>query len=444
MTIALEIVHRFDHEVAVKKGVRCWDWQHIYSEVLLGVALAKQKSNPISIAFDSWAIDYGLLDQSGELLEPVVSYRDSRTELAYPLTVKGLGADSIYEATGIQFLPFNTLYQLVADQDSDNYRSASTLLLLPDLLNYLFTGIRSTEITNASTTQLLNPYTRNWDDTLIKRAGLRRELFTSLHEPGTVLGEIRGHGALDGLKVVATASHDTASAIAGTPLLFPHSQAYISSGTWSLVGVETLSPITTGAAREANLTNELGVESTVRLLKNVAGMWLLEECRRAWALKGEVYSVPQLLDLALDVNFSTIIDPNDPHFISPEGMPDRIRSWCSDRNLLPPSTPGEFTICILNSLALAYKETLETITKISEWELNSIHIIGGGSQIRLLNQLTANLCGVPVEAGPVEATLYGNIAVQVIAAGLLPDLKAARSIIANSFSGEIFRPVITY
>ena len=439
--ITLEVAYRFTHEVIVDGPIRKWDWRHIYSEIITGITIAKERSDPISIAFDSWAVDYGLLDSQGHLIEPVVSYRDSRTELTYAPTVERLGREAIYESTGIQFLPFNTIYQLVAASETDAYRCAENFLLLPDLLNYLFTGVRSTEITNASTTQLLNTSLRTWDDGLIRKAGLRRKLFTQLHEPGAFIGEIKGHGVLDGLKVVATASHDTASAVAGTPLIDPNSEAYISSGTWSLVGVETRSPITNKRALAANLTNELGAAGTVRLLKNVTGMWLLEECRRSWLGEGRTFTIPELLALAEERKmFLTTIDPNDPVFLAPGNMPDRIRSWCLSRKLQPPATPAEFTLCILNSLALAYKETLDKIMEISGKRITSIHILGGGSQIRLLNQLTANVCGVPVKAGPVEATLYGNIAVQAISAGLLPNLAAARAAIAQSFTGEIFLP----
>ena len=439
--ITLEIAHRFTHEVTTSESVHTWDWAHIYNEVVKGISLAKERCDPISISFDSWAVDYGFVDESGQLLEPVISYRDSRTNESYPVTVESIGQEVIYEATGIQFLPFNTLYQLVAAKGSNHYDRAESFLLLPDLLNFLFTGVRSTEITNASTTQLLNTSSRNWDDALIAKAGLRRELFTDLHEPGAIIGEIRGHGALNGLKVVANASHDTASAVAGTPLADPNSEAYISSGTWSLVGVETHSPIKNKRALAANLTNELGAERTVRLLKNVTGMWLLEECRRSWLSEGRTFSIPELLALAEEQKFFlTTIDPNDPAFLAPGKMPARIRAWCLSRKLQPPTTPAEFTLCILNSLALAYKETLDKIMEISGKRVTSIHILGGGSQIRLLNQLTANACGVPIKAGPIEATLYGNIAVQAISAGLLPDLAAARIAIAHSFSGEIFPP----
>ncbi len=439
-SITLEIAHRFNHEVIVDGHIRRWDWQYIYGEVVKGIVIAKESCSPITIAFDSWAVDFGFVDRNGQLLEPIVSYRDSRTDQSYPSTLKKVDRRRIYESTGIQFLSFNTIYQLVATKDSPQYLEAENFLMLPDLMNYIFTGVRSTEITNASTTQLLNTSTRLWDEDLIKRVGLRRELFTKLHEPGTFIGEIKGHGILDGLRVVSAASHDTASAVIGTPLGDPNSEAYISSGTWSLVGIETAYTNTTIEAQAANLTNELGAAGTVRLLKNVTGMWLLEECRRAWSAEGISHTIPELLALAEDENFVTKIDLNDPEFVAPGQMTDRIRHWCEKNGLQYPKTPGEFTRCIINSLAFAYKETLEVIERICGRELTAIHIIGGGSQIHLLNQLTADICGIPVVAGPVEATLYGNIAVQVVAAGLLPDLKSARTAIAGSFSSKIYQP----
>ncbi len=440
-SITLEIAHRFNHEVIVDGHIRRWDWQYIYDEVVKGIIIAKESCSPISIAFDSWAVDFGFVDRNGQLMEPVVSYRDSRTDQSYLSTLKKVDRRRIYESTGIQFLPFNTIYQLVAAKDSPQYLEAENFLMLPDLMNYIFTGVRSTEITNASTTQLLNTSTGSWDEELIKRVGLRRELFTKLHKPGAFIGKIKGHGILDGLRVVSVASHDTASAVVGTPLGDPNSEAYISSGTWSLVGIETAYTNTTVEAQDVNLTNELGAAGTVRLLKNVTGMWLLEECRRAWLAEGRSFTIPELLVQAEEQKlFLTTIDPNDPSFLAPGKMPDRIQAWCLARKLQPPTTPAEFTLCIINSLAVAYKETLDRIMEISGKRITSIHILGGGSQIRLLNQLTANACGVSVKAGPIEATLYGNIAVQAISAGLLPDLAAARAAIAQSFSGKIFIP----
>jgi rhamnulokinase len=312
--------------------------------------------------------------------------------------------------------------------------------MLPDLVNYLLTQKLSTEVTNASSTQALNTLTREWDRELIKLAGIREDLFTELHEPGTLIGVVKGFNELDGINVVATASHDTAAAIAGVPFTNRLTEAYISSGTWSLVGVELDAPVLTSEAFAANITNELGADGTVRALKNVTGMWIIEECRRAWHLEGRDYEMSDLLALASDAKaFSTLIDPNDPLFAPPGGMPPRIHSYCVDRGLTPPQSDGEYAMCILNSLAHAYKKTIDEISLVTGRKINLIHILGGGSQIDLLNQLTANICGVTVKTGPVEATLFGNIAVQAISAGVLENLTQARALIANSFTSKVFQ-----
>jgi rhamnulokinase len=272
-------------------------------------------------------------------------------------------------------------------------------------------------------------------------AGIREDLFTELHEPGTLIGVVSGFDELDGINVVATASHDTAAAIAGIPFTNHETEAYISSGTWSLVGVELDSPVTTSEAFAANITNELGVNGTVRALKNVTGMWILEECRRTWHAEGRDYEMPELLELAIAAKaFTTLIDPNDPLFAPPGGMPQRIHSYCVERGLTPPQSDGEYAICILNSLAHAYKKTLAEISAVTGRAITLIHILGGGSQNDLLNQLTADICGVTVKTGPVEATLFGNIAVQAISAGVIADLRTARTLIGNSFTSKVFIP----
>ena len=313
--------------------------------------------------------------------------------------------------------------------------------MLPDLINFLFTQRISTEVTNASSTQALNTRTREWDRELIKLAGVRDDLFTELHEPGTLIGVVHGFDVLDGINVVATASHDTAAAIAGVPFGNRLTEAYISSGTWSLVGVELDAPVLTPEAFAANVTNELGADGTVRALKNVTGMWLLEECRRSWHIEGRDYEMPELLKLASSANsFATLIDPNDPLFAPPGGMPERIHAYCVERGLTPPESDGEYAICILNSLAHAYKKTIDEISVVTGRTINLIHILGGGSQNDLLNQLTADICGVTVKTGPVEATLFGNIAVQAISAGVVANLTEARALIGKSFTSKVFQP----
>ncbi|MFM2215217.1 MAG: hypothetical protein RJA88_586 [Actinomycetota bacterium] len=441
-SISLDVVHRFLHEVLPQKdGSLLWDWDLILTEVLSGLRKAVKQSDPISLAVDSWAVDYGFISPTHQYLPPVHAYRDPRNEIAYQELTKRIGKERIYSTTGIQFLPFNTIYQLYAARELPEYKKAAKFLMLPDLINFLFTQRISTEVTNASSTQALNTRTREWDRELINLAGVREDLFSELHEPGTLIGVVRGFDDLDGINVVATASHDTAAAIAGVPFGNRLTEAYISSGTWSLVGVELDAPVLTPEAFAANVTNELGADGTVRALKNVTGMWLLEECRRSWHAEGRDYEMPELLKLASDAEaFTTLIDPNDPLFAPPGGMPERIQSYCAERGLTPPRTDGEYAICILNSLAHAYKKTLDEIAVVTGRTIEVIHILGGGSQNDLLNQLTADICGITVKTGPVEATLFGNIAVQAISAGVVANLTEARALIEKSFTSKVFQP----
>jgi len=441
-SISLDVVHRFLHEVLPQEdGSLLWDWDLILTEVLKGLREAVKSSDPISLAVDSWAVDYGFISPTQQYLPPIHAYRDPRNEIAYQDLSKKIGKERIYSTTGIQFLPFNTIYQLYAARNLPEYQKAAKFLMLPDLVNFILTQKLSTEVTNASSTQALNTRTREWDRELIKLAGVRDDLFTELHEPGTLIGVVHGFDVLDGINVVATASHDTAAAIAGVPFGNRLTEAYISSGTWSLVGVELDAPVLTPEAFAANVTNELGADGTVRALKNVTGMWLLEECRRSWHIEGRDYEMPELLKLASDAkSFTTLIDPNDPLFAPPGGMPERIHAYCVERGLTPPQSDGEYAICILNSLAHAYKKTIDEISAVTGRTINLIHILGGGSQNDLLNQLTADICGVTVKTGPVEATLFGNIAVQSISAGVVANLTEARALIGKSFTSKVFQP----
>jgi rhamnulokinase len=441
-SISLDVVHRFLHEVIPQTdGSLLWNWELILSEVLDGLHKAVKESEPISLAVDSWAVDYGFIGPENNYLPPVHAYRDPRNEIAYQELTKKIGKERIYSTTGIQFLPFNTIYQLFASRNLPEYKAAAKFLMLPDLINFLFTQKLSTEVTNASSTQVLNTRTRSWDRELISLAGVREDIFTELHEPGTLIGVVAGFGDLDGINVVATASHDTAAAIAGVPFSNREKEAYISSGTWSLVGVELDAPVLTTEAFTANITNELGVDGTVRALKNVTGMWILEECRRAWHLEGKDFDMPELLEMArAEKTFTTLIDPNDSIFAPPSQMPSRIVKYCLDNGLVAPINPGQFTFCILNSLAHAYKKTLDEISAVTGRTIELIHILGGGSQNELLNQLTADICKVPVKTGPVEATLFGNIAVQAISAGVIADLQSARKLIGKSFTSRTFIP----
>ena len=439
--IVLTEVHRFKHEPVQNNDGLFWDWQFIIEQVKAGLLAATKLGEVVSVGVDSWAVDYGLIDKDGEVIGQPHCYRDGRTDGVMAALKQDLGVDYIYGKTGIQFIFFNTMYQLFVEKNTTAYLQADKFLMVPDLINYLLCGAISTEITNASTTQLLNVYTHDWDWELIQRLGIRKELFPKINKPGQQMGVVTGHGKLDGIKVISVGSHDTASAVAGTPLPVAGTAAYISSGTWSLVGVELDAPVLTPEAFAANVTNELGADGTVRALKNVTGMWILEECRRTWHLDGRHYEMPELLSLASAAkSFKTLIDPNDPLFAPPVGMPERIRTYCVERGLTPPHADGEYAICILNSLAHAYKKTLAEISAVTGRTIEVIHILGGGSQNELLNQLTADICGMTVKTGPVEATLFGNIAVQAISAGVVANLTQARALIAKSFTSKVFQP----
>lgn len=438
----VNVVHRFLHApVQNVDGALVWDWERIVNQSLIGIRAAAGLGPVTSLAVDSWAVDYGFLDSEGELLPPVVSYRDLRTVKTFTEITKSVGKERIYETTGIQFLPLNTLYQLVAAKDDASYLAAKKFLLLPDLLNNLLTGSTSTEITNASTTQLLNGRTRTWDFELISQLGLRKEIFPDLHEPGTMLGKIKGFGDLDGIQVVAVGSHDTASAVAGVPFLDSTSEAYLSSGTWSLLGIESDMPFTSPAALAANITNELGVEGTVRTLKNITGLWILEECRRTWRANGVEVEMPELINMAASAeDFDSVFDPNDPIFATPGDMPKRIAFFLNQRGQRAPETLGEYARSIFLSLALAYKAVLEELELVTGRSIATINILGGGSQIELLNQLTADITGREVLAGPTEATLLGNVIMQAIAAGEFADLSQARAAMRAGLNRKRYLP----
>ena len=439
----LNEVHRFAHEpLDAGAGGLLWQWDEIVNQVKIGLKKAMDLGPLDSAGIDSWAVDYGFLTSDDQLIGSVHCYRDSRTDGVLESVTAQVGRERIYSTTGIQFLFFNTIYQLVSAIGTPEYVSAAKFLLLPDLLNNHLVGSSTSEITNASTTQLLDATSRQWDFDLIEELNLRTDIFPELHEAGEVLGKIAGHGSIDGLPIVAVASHDTASAIAGIPLRIDGKSAYISSGTWSLIGVEVASPITTSLALAENVTNELGYGGTVRLLKNVTGFWLLEECRRNWRLNGREFSPEKLIELANEIEIGKyLIDPDDPRFAAPGEMPQRIASFCKEKNLSVPETPGEYARCIYDSLALAYARTIRKISLVSGNQIETIHVVGGGSANDLLNQLTADATGCEVLAGPVEATVMGNLAVQAIAVGAVSDLVQARELIGRSITLKRFEPV---
>jgi sugar (pentulose or hexulose) kinase len=393
-------------------GTLYWDILRLYREVVSGLSAAASRFPLASAGIDSWGVDYGLLDETGTLIGNPVHYRDSRTDgVTVPVPDQAL-----YAVTGIQHLPFNTIYQLAASLGTPALSAARTLLLIPDLFGYWLTGSAGAEVTNSSTTALLDVAARTWTVDLMEQAGIPPRLFPPLRRPGDVIGTITASSVPGGLPLVAVASHDTASAVVAVPAAGPHF-AYISSGTWSLVGMELAKPVLTEESRLANFTNEAGIDGTVRYLRNVTGLWLLQECLRTW----DSPSLEPLLAATAAVEpLRFIIDADDPVFLPPGDMPSRIVSWLTSRGLAAPSSPPEIVRCVLDSLALAYRRALLAAQSLSGQHADAVHIVGGGSRNELLCQLTADACGLPVVAGPAEATALGNVLVQARALGAAP------------------------
>jgi len=400
-----------------------WDILAIYRGILDGLHLAGRAVGRLdSVGIDTWAIDYGLLDSDGALLGNPVHYRDTRTDGVMDKVLADIPAAELYATTGLQLLPFNTIYQLVAAAGSAQLAAARRLLLIPDLLAYWLTGVERAELTNASATQLLDARRRDWAAELMRRVNVPADLFPAVCEPGERIGEllpsVLDTTALTGsIPVIAVGSHDTASALVGVPAAGDRF-AYISSGTWSLVGVELDRPVLTEDSRRANFTNELGVDGTARYLRNVMGLWLLQECLRTWRAAGVAADLETLLREAASVPaFTAVIDPDDPVFLPPGDMPARIAEVCRRLEQDPPKSPAHTVRCIVDSLALAYRRTVRQAQQLSRREVDVIHVVGGGARNSLLCQLTADACGLPVVAGPVEATALGNVLIQARALG---------------------------
>jgi rhamnulokinase len=430
----LHEVHRFPNRPVRTSGTLHWDVLALYGGVLDGLRAAGRDGARLDgIGIDSWAVDYGLLDAGDDLLGNPVHYRDARHETAVPAVHAVAGPPELYRVNGLQQLPFNTVFQLAARRGSAALNAARTFLLIPDLLAHWLTGALGAEVTNASTTGLLDVTSRQWAQDLLERLGLRAELFPALRQPGERLGELRADvlaetGLTGPVPVTAVGSHDTASAVVGVPASSDRF-AYISCGTWSLVGVELETPVLTEESRAAGFTNELGVDGTVRYLRNVMGLWLLQESLRIWADDGLPADLPGLLAAAGRVPpFTAVVDPDDPRLLPPGDMPRRIAAACAETGQTPPQSQAETVRCILDSLALAYRRTVRRAVELSGREVEVVHLVGGGARNELLCQLTADACGLPVLAGPVEAAALGNALVQARAGGAisggLADLRA--------------------
>ncbi|WP_436702186.1 rhamnulokinase [Nocardioides sp. BYT-33-1] len=449
--VEINEMHRFPNGAVRARGALFWDVLGIHRETLSGIREVARTGPLHGIGIDSWAIDYGLLDRDGQLLGSVFSHRDSRTDGVAEKVVAELGARELYATTGIQQLPFNTLYQLAAARGTAALEAADTLLLLPDLLGYWLTGVPGAERTNASTTQLYDLRTDDWAIELCRRLGLPWGILPPLRDPGSVLGPLLpdvAHeiGAAPDVPVVAVGSHDTASAVVGVPAT-TGDFAYISSGTWSLVGLELDAPVLTEDARAADFTNELGIDGTVRFLKNVMGLWVLSESLRSWSERRYAdVGLRSLVAAATDFEpLRTVVDINDPRLLAPstatDPMPERIASLAAEAGEVVPHSPVAVTRCIVDSLAVAYRRHVRTAAELAGVPVEVVHVVGGGSQNELLCQMTADACGLPVLAGPVEAAALGNVLVQGRALGAdLPGLPAMRDLVARSYDVRRFEP----
>ncbi len=441
--VSLEEIHRFPNTpVRLPDGLH-WDVLRILSEIKDGLAKAVREEEIEGIGIDSWGVDFGLLDGEGALVSNPYHHRDARTEGMMDEAFRLVGKEEIYRTTGIQFLPINTLYQLLAMRGSPLLEAAETMLLIPDLMNYWLTGEKACEYTNATTTQLLDLQDGGWSTDLLKGLDLPSRILAPIVQPATELGPLLPGVAEEvgaGPPVFAVASHDTASAVVAVPAE-GEDFAYISSGTWSLVGVELPSPVATEEGLRANFTNEGGFGGKTRLLKNVMGLWLLQECRRQWAREGHEYTYEELARLAEDAPpAGPLVDPDHPAFLAPGDMASRIRSFCEETGQRPPQEPAAVTRCVFESLALKYRYALEQAENLAGRAIGTINVVGGGSQNSLLCQLTADATRRPVLAGPVEATALGNLMVQAYARGHLASLEEMREAVRRSVKVQEYEP----
>lgn len=446
--LELKEIHRFPNRPVRLPGGLHWNALGLFSEIKAGLARGASLygGDLTGASVDTWGVDFGLLDSNGDLLGNPVHYRDSRTEGVPERVFRKVPKDDLYRATGIQFMQLNTIFQLaaLAQSRSPHLDSARTLLFMPDLFRYWLTGRRGIEWTIASTSQCFDPRRRTPIRGVLRRLGVPSALFPPIVEPGTAVGgllpQIESETGARKLKILATGSHDTASAVAAVPLARPD-DAFLSSGTWSILGMETARPVITNAACEQNFTNEGGVCGRNRLMKNLTGLWLVQECRRTWAEEGEDLSYAELAGLAAKAPpFRAWIQPDAPRFFTPGRMPEHIADACRASGQPVPRTKGEILRVILESLALAYDRTVRQLRAVSGRTPSILHVIGGGSQNGLLNQLTSDATGLPVTSGPVEATAAGNILVQLMTLREIRSLEEGRDLIRKSFSTRTVEP----
>ncbi|MBV9642397.1 MAG: rhamnulokinase [Verrucomicrobia bacterium] len=446
--LKLEELHRFPSAAVRVLGTMRWDVLRIFEELKTGLAaVAQHKLSISSLSVDSWGVDYVLINAVHPVLWPPFHYRDARTEETYEKVRAKIGAELIFAETGIQFMSINTIYHLASDLEYSRplLELADCFLTIGDYFNYLFSGVPRVDESNASTTQLYNPQSHAWSTVLIDRCGFPEKIFPKLVAPGTILGpllgEIAAETGLGELQVVATCSHDTGAAVAAVPADDKEDWAYLSSGTWSLLGVELPGPLINERVRELNFTNEAGYGGTTRFLKNIVGLWLLQECRREWLKQGRQLDYATLIGEAERAEpFRSLIDPRAVQFIRPGNMPERIVLYCLETGQAAPETAGQHVRCILESLALLYRVTLEEIERLTGRTIRRLHIVGGGSRNTLLDEFAANATSRQVIAGPVEATATGNVLIQAVALGHVKSLPALRRVVRDSFGLQTFEP----
>jgi rhamnulokinase len=444
--LTVDEVHRFPNEPVTYSGSLHWDAPRLWLETRRALSSVAE-TRLAGIGVDTWGVDYALLGERGELIQNPYHYRDGRTHGIMEDVFQIVPQCEIYAATGIQFMQINTLFQLfAAKRDTPRLlATAERLITMPDLFHYWLTGNAVCEFTNATTSQMVDPRTRRWSTELLERLGLPSSLPGEIIEPGSIVGTLLpelGRSALAGTPVIAPATHDTGSAVAA--ISAREGTAFLSSGTWSLIGTEIDAPIITDDALRLNFTNEGGVCGTTRLLKNVVGLWMLQCCRRAWEAKGRDYDYRELMEVAgREPGFRHLVDPNHPSFLRPDDMPRAIDERCRKTGQPVPATPGAYARAVLESLAFKYRFVLQDLEKLTGRPIEQVRVIGGGSRNQFLNQFTANATGKRVLAGPAEATALGNVGMQMMATGATSSLRETRDIIERSFPTEIFEPCDT-
>ena len=442
--ISLQELHRFPNGPTKTNGALYWNIDGLFAELKAGLKKAAATQLPIaSISTDSWGVDYVLYDERDLIMPPVWCYRDGRTALGIENVRDKVDWPIIYAITGIQFMAFNTIYQ-VASEPPERLQQAKQILLIGNAFNYFCSGVARNEVSLASTTQLYNPTYNRWSKRLFAKLGLREGLFAPLCPSGTRLGPLKKSLAtetgLPPIEVIATCSHDTGAAVAAIPASGGN-WAYLSSGTWSLMGVELPKPVINEQARAMGFTNEIGFGDTVRLLKNIIGLWIVQECRRQWLKEGAKYEFAELEKLAAAAPpFVSLINPDDARFLSPDSMPEKIADFCRETNQPVPASHGAYVRCIYESLALFYRATLRKLERLTGKKIEKLHIVGGGSKDATLNQFAANALKIPVFAGPAECAALGNLLVQAITLGHVASHAAAREIVRNSFELKMFTP----